>query len=263
MEQRSSANQLWIQYLDPATSKPYWHNEETCEYFWADVPTTATAAEHSAHAAQTTTTATEHSAHIRPHTPETTHMPTAANATEHSTHIQQTRLTYEQARELRSLKKNISADKARDLIIRPCYQTMARIIGPREVHINCEELDLKGIPWREALASAPDLHEANNPIIKCTAWLFLSEADPNYEHRPRLDLVAYKSDGTWVRWHPEAIPIWSADPTPQAVQARQNRAKKIKMNYTVISESTAAEHTTPMCSASAASSSTFKSERFQ
>ena len=36
-QQRSSANQLWVQYEDPATGTPYWSNDESSEYFYVGI----------------------------------------------------------------------------------------------------------------------------------------------------------------------------------------------------------------------------------
>ena len=208
-QQRSSANQLWVQYEDPATGKPYWSNDESSEYFYVGIVPE------------------------QPRIPEDTQQISMANATEHSMHIDEAQLTYEQARQLKELKKNLGPTKARELIIRPCYQSMTQIIGPREMHIHSMETNLEGLPWRQCLASVSDLHTPDNPITKCSAKLFLSEADPNYEDRPRLDLVAVQADGTWVRWHPKAKLIWSTEPKSEAVLRRENRTQNVQVHFTM------------------------------
>ena len=71
-------------------------------------------------------------------------------------------------------------------------------------------------PWRQAISAVPTL-QTFLARTQCTAKFFVDEADANYGGRHRLDIVIYFADGTWVRWHPKASLITSAEPTTAAV----------------------------------------------
>ena len=51
---------------------------------------------------------------------------------------------------------------------------------------------------------------------------------PFAKDRPRLDILITFIDRTWLRWHPNADPIWSTTPQPtDAMKIRMNRKKKL------------------------------------
>ena len=61
------------------------------------------------------------------------------------------------------------------------------------------------------------------------ARFFVNEPDPNRSNRPRLDFVLSISDGSWVRYHPGAVLIWSTQTHPsQAMQNRYSHAAKLQ-----------------------------------
>jgi hypothetical protein len=87
-------------------------------------------------------------------------------------------------------------------------------------------------PWRQAISAVPTLQTfLARGVTQCTAKFFVDEADANYGGRPRLDIVIYFADGTWVRWHPKASPITSADPTTAAVTKRRNPTSKMERDH--------------------------------
>ena len=56
----------------------------------------------------------------------------------------------------------------------------------------------------------------------------LTSPTPNQGDKPRLDVLFTMHDGSWVRYHPSAEPIWSHGPLPtDAMTQRYNRARKI------------------------------------
>ena len=56
-----------------------------------------------------------------------------------------------------------------------------------------------------------------------------AEPDPTppfAKDRPRLDILVIFTNGTWLRWHPDADLIWSTTPQPTAaMHQRMNRKK--------------------------------------
>ena len=64
-------------------------------------------------------------------------------------------------------------------------------------------------------------------IISVTPHFYDEEPDANQMNKPRLDILLSMSDGTWVRYHPGANPIFSHEGTTQAMRIRYNRREKL------------------------------------
>ena len=111
--------------------------------------------------------------------------------------------------------RTISHKRAKDEVIRALYERM-----------NEDEEDLRqhvDPAWCEAIANEVSQWKPFGILKRCTAKLFTDEADPNYSDKPRLDLVFYYADDSWIRWHPGAMCIYSHEPISDAVQKRRNR----------------------------------------
>ena len=77
------------------------------------------------------------------------------------------------------------------------------------------------IPW-------PPLAGFRDNIASAVPTFYPDEPDPNQGDKPRLDVLFTMHDGSWVRYHPSAEPIWSHGPLPtDAMTQRYNRARKI------------------------------------
>ena len=70
--------------------------------------------------------------------------------------------------------------------------------------------------------------------LQVRSWevvFYIDEPDstpPHWPDRPRLDFLITFTDGTWVRWHPNAKLIWSTGWLPTAaMQNRMNRKAKL------------------------------------
>jgi len=70
--------------------------------------------------------------------------------------------------------------------------------------------------------------------VQVASWelkFYADEADPNFGDKPRLDFELLLADGNWIRWHPDADPIWSTDTLPtRAMTQRRNRQTKLMKN---------------------------------
>ena len=65
-------------------------------------------------------------------------------------------------------------------------------------------------------------------IDKVIPTFYVNEPDPNRADKPRLDILVCFTNGSTVRYHPQATPIWSNDPQPtDAVRTRLNRAANL------------------------------------
>ena len=116
--------------------------------------------------------------------------------------------------------RTISHKRAKDEVIRALYERM-----------NEDEEDLRqhvDLPWFEAIVNEVSQWAPFGILKRCTAKLFTDEADPNYSNKPRLDLVFYYADDSWIRWHPGAKCIYSHQPISDAVQGRRNRFAKLQ-----------------------------------
>ena len=73
------------------------------------------------------------------------------------------------------------------------------------------------------------IHSASDKVARSVLPTFYPrEPDHNQHDKPRLDLVVSFADGTSVRYHPSATPIWSDETQPtDAMQKRYNRAEKL------------------------------------
>ena len=73
------------------------------------------------------------------------------------------------------------------------------------------------------------IHSASDKVARSVLPTFYPrEPDHNQHDKPRLDLVVSFADGTSVRYHPSATPIWSDETQPtDAMQKRYNRAAKL------------------------------------
>ena len=79
--------------------------------------------------------------------------------------------------------------------------------------------------WQELVERWP----SGRVLQSVVATFFVDEPDPNRRDNPRCDFVLTLDDGTWVRYHPQADPIWSTDCLPSdAMQARYNRRKNLE-----------------------------------
>ena len=77
--------------------------------------------------------------------------------------------------------------------------------------------------WQELVGWPPE-----RVLQSVVATFFVDEPDSNRGDRPRCDFVLTLADGTWVRYHPQAEPIWSTEHLPSyAMQVRYNRAKRL------------------------------------
>ena len=82
---------------------------------------------------------------------------------------------------------------------------------------------LCGLDWRNMLKLPPGWTPAN-----FVPTFFHDEPDPNQDDKPRLDTVVSFEDGQWVRYHPNAEAIWSAQQRPtDAMRKRYNRAANL------------------------------------
>ena len=114
--------------------------------------------------------------------------------------------------------RTISHKQAKDKVIRALYERMIEDEEDLRQHVD--------LPWREAIAN--EVTRWAPRYKRCTAKLFTDEADPNYSDKPRLDLVFYYADDSWIRWHPGAECIYSHQPISDAVQARRNRLANLQ-----------------------------------
>ena len=76
--------------------------------------------------------------------------------------------------------------------------------------------------WPRLLAAS---YPQGKVLLRSVATFFPMELDPNYDGKPRLDIVLTFADGTWARYHPRAALIWSTQQLP-------TDAMKIRMKYT-------------------------------
>ena len=79
--------------------------------------------------------------------------------------------------------------------------------------------------WQELVERWP----SERVLRSVVATFFEDEPDPNRGDKPRCDFVLTMDDDTWVRYHPQAEPIWSTDRLPSgAMQGRYNRRKNLE-----------------------------------
>ena len=77
--------------------------------------------------------------------------------------------------------------------------------------------------WPSILNSTSD-----KVAVSVLPTFYPREPDHNQRNAPRLDIVVSFADGTWVRYHPGAQPIWSDEFQPtDAMIARYNLAAKL------------------------------------
>ena len=77
--------------------------------------------------------------------------------------------------------------------------------------------------WQSILRSTSD-----KVAVSVLPTFYPREPDHNQRNAPRLDIVVSFADGTWVRYHPRAQPIWSDEFQPtDAMIARYNLAAKL------------------------------------
>ena len=76
--------------------------------------------------------------------------------------------------------------------------------------------------------SAPLLARIRDDVVSAVATFYLDEPDPNEGDKPGLDILFAMRDGSWMRYHPTAEPIWSHQALPTvAMTRRNNRARKL------------------------------------
>ena len=80
--------------------------------------------------------------------------------------------------------------------------------------------------WNWAAIAKLDGWQAGN-LTSARPVFYTDEPDPNQDDKPRLDILLSMSDGTWVRYHPGANPIFSHEGATQAMQQRYDRREKL------------------------------------
>ena len=219
---RSSIGEDWSQYQDPSTNNTYWHNSKTDEFFWSNLEQRQlSSADHwweqyenpeNAQPYWVNTTTSEYF-HVGQQSSKCLASGSVTDelgaATEH------TEVFVSGVRTPAVPSRTISHKQAKDEVIRALYERM-----------NDDEEDLRqhaDLPWCEAIVKEVSQWKPFGILKRCTAKLFTDEADPNYSNKPRLDLVFYYADDSWIRWHPGAKCIYSHEPISDAVQGRRNR----------------------------------------
>jgi hypothetical protein len=110
------------------------------------------------------------------------------------------------------------------------------VFKPLLAHVECDretnawllpvplpDVRLLGIDWSSILQLRPD-----RVVSAVMPTFYLDEPDSNQHDMPRLDLLVSFTDGSSVRYHPQATPIWSDQWMPtEAMQKRYNRARKL------------------------------------
>ena len=102
------------------------------------------------------------------------------------------------ARALTSMKE------IREEIIRPLMEQHPYLDDWHRVYVveqEEHEIPLGRGNWSRLLAAS---YPEGKVLVKSVATFFPKELDPNYNGRPRLDIVLTFDDGTWVRYHPSA-----------------------------------------------------------
>ena len=118
-----------------------------------------------------------------------------------------------------------SMREIREDFIAPLMEKHPYLDGWQKVYVVAQaehEIPLGRVNWfRLLVASYPEGKE----LVKSVATFFPKELDPNYNDKPRLDIVLTFDDGTWTRYYPGAALIWSTEQS--LTDAMQNR-----INYT-------------------------------
>ena len=74
----------------------------------------------------------------------------------------------------------------------------------------------------------PLLDEIRDQVAGAVPTFYHDEPDSNQDDKPRLDILFTMQDGSWLRYHPGATPIWSDQALPTvAMTTRYNRAHKL------------------------------------
>ena len=86
------------------------------------------------------------------------------------------------------------------------------------------------IDWNRVFFNEPAVLQSLR-LIGAESWrvqFYADEPDPTppkWPDRPRLDIVLHFADGTYVRYHPSALPIWSTEAMPTAAMIIRMRRK--------------------------------------